>query len=272
MPRYVFIISDGTGITAQNLCQSLLTQFEDIRFETITLPYIDTNEKAIEAVNKINTNYKTNKQRPLIFSTLVNTKIRKIINRSAGMMHDLFYTFIEPLEKELKTKSSHTVGRSHGLRDKQSYKHRIDALNYTLEHDDGVRLKDYDKADIILLGVSRSGKTPTSLYLAMQFGLLVANYPLTEDDDCFTKLPECLRPYKKTLFGLTIDPERLKQIREERRGGSRYASIEQCRLEVGEVESMFRKEDLLYLNTTSYSIEEIATRILAETGLQRRIN
>lgn len=272
MTRYVFIISDGTGITAQNLCQSLLTQFEDIEFEAITLPYIDTNEKAQDALNKINANYKANKQRPLIFSTLVNPKIRKIIKKSAGMMHDLFYTFIEPLEKELKTKSSHTVGRSHGLGDTQAYKHRIDALNYTLDHDDGVKLKDYDRADIILLGVSRTGKTPTSLYLAMQYGLLAANYPLTEDDDCFTRLPDSLKPYKNKLFGLTIDPERLKYIREERRGGSRYASLEQCRLEVGEVESMFKKEEILYLNTTSYSIEEISTRILAETELHRRIS
>jgi hypothetical protein len=186
------------------------------------------------------------------------------------MMHDLFYTFIEPLEIELNTKSSHTVGRSHGLTDKQSYKNRIDALNYTLEHDDGIKLKDYDKADIILLGVSRSGKTPTSLYIAMQFGLLAANYPLTEDDGCFTNLPSHLRPYKDKLFGLTIEAERLQHIRSERRPNGRYASPEQCRLETTEVESMFNKEGIPFLNTTSYSIEEIATRILAIAGLQRR--
>lgn len=270
MHRHIFIISDGTGLTAQNLYQSLMSQFEHIEFDTVTLPYVDSEKKAEKAVKLIDTQFAKSNQKPLIFATLVNPNIRSIIQKSHGLLYDLFETFIEPLEKELKTKSSHTVGRLHGLFDTQSYKQRIDALNYTLDHDDGVRIRDYAKADIILLGVSRCGKTPTSLYLAMQFGLLAANYPITEDDDCFTKLPEKLRPFKEKLFGLTIDGERLSHIRKERRPDGKYSSIDQCRLEVTEVKSMFQKEDIPFLNTTTYSIEEISTRILAKSGLKRR--
>jgi regulator of PEP synthase PpsR (kinase-PPPase family) len=269
--RYVFIISDGTGLTAESLACSLLTQFENIEFEKLTFPYIDSLEKADELMDRIHTAHQETGIKPLIFMTLINPKINAYIQQSNARVIDLFSTFLAPLEQELQTKSSYTVGRTHGLADTESYNHRIEAVNYTLAHDDGIKINGYDKADIILIGVSRSGKTPSCLYMALQFGVLAANYPFTDDDLSDFKLPDVLRPYKDKLFGLTIDSDRLQHIRAERRPNSQYASAEQCRLETSEVEAIYKKEKIPYLNSTRYSIEEIATKIMTAAGINRRM-
>lgn len=271
MKRYVFMLSDGTGITAETLGHSLITQFENIEFEKQTIPYIDSVQKAEAVVLRINDAFEERGIRPLVFMTLVNPEIRQHIKKANACVFDLFSTFIGPLETELLEKSSYTVGRTHGVADDKSYSHRIEAVDFALSHDDGIKTRGYDKADIILIGVSRCGKTPSCLYMALQYGILAANYPFTEDDLIGFKLPEVLRPYKQKLFGLTIDTQRLQQIRSERRPNSKYASAEQCRLEVTEVENMYQKEKIPYINSTKYSIEEIATKVLAAAGLQRKI-
>ena len=270
MKRTVFYLSDRTGITAEMLGHSLLTQFDGIEFQQITLPYIDSVDKAEEAANRINLAADADGVRPLLFSTLVNVEVREIISNSKGMMLDFFDTFINPLEKELHIHSATVIGRSHGIGAYDSYKARIDAVNYALSNDDGATLRNYPSADIILLGVSRTGKTPTCLYLALQYGLLAANYPLDEDDMHTTILPVALEPYRKKLFGLTIDPLRLHQIRQERRSESRYASFEQCQYEVSKAQQIYVKSNIPFVDTSSASIEEIATTILHKTGLQRR--
>jgi regulator of PEP synthase PpsR (kinase-PPPase family) len=271
MKRFAFMISDGTGITAEYLGNSLVSQFEQIEFEKQTIPYIDTIEKAEAVVTKLNECYKESGSKPLVFMTLVNPEISSYIQNSNACVLDLFNTFLAPLEQELHIKSSYTVGRTHGVANNKAYNQRIEAVNYALAHDDGVKTQDYNKAEIILIGVSRCGKTPSCLYMALQFGILAANYPFTEDEISFLELPERLRPYKSKLFGLTIDPQRLQHIRSERRPNSQYSSHEQCRLEVAEVESMYKKENIPYLNSTRYSIEEIATKIMAASGLKRKI-
>lgn len=265
------MISDGTGITVELLSNSLLSQFENIQFETLTLPFIDTLEKAQQVVDNINQCYLNTQSKPLIFTTLVNPEISAIIAQSKACIFDLFNTFLAPLENELGTKSSDAIGRAHGVPNTASYDHRIEAINYTLTYDDGVKLQGYDKADIILVGVSRCGKTPSCLYLALQFGILAANYPFTDDELLGYRLPQALRPYKDKLVGLTIDAERLQHIRNERRPNTRYSSMEQCRLEVMEVEAMYKKENIPFINSTRYSIEEIATKVMAIAGIQRRI-
>lgn len=270
MKRYAFMISDGTGITAENLGNSLMTQFGNIEFEKQTIPYIDTVEKAQATVKRINQCFTETGIKPLIFMTLINTEIAKTISQSQASIFDLFNTFLGPLEQELNSKSSYTVGRAHGVADTQTYSHRIEAVDYALAHDDGIKIRGYDKADIILIGVSRCGKTPSCLYMALHFGVLAANYPFTEEDLTSFQLPEALRPYKSKLFGLTIDPERLQHIRTERRPNSRYASAEQCRIEVAEVEAMYQRESIPYLNSTRFSIEEIATKVLAIAGIKRK--
>jgi hypothetical protein len=272
MQRTVFFISDGTGITAETLGHSLLTQFDQFTFEKITIPYVDTAEKAQHVIDEINVTYLRDGNRPLIFATLIDPQIRTLIATSKGMLLDFFKTFLDPLEAELQTRSSHSIGRMHGLGNYATYMMRINALNYTLGHDDGLSLQHYGDADLILVGVSRCGKTPTCLYLALQFGILAANYPLTQEDIATSsRLPKALEIHRHKLFGLTIDPERLHIIRSERKPDSTYASRMQCQREIQFAENIFKSTKIPYLNSTTRSIEEIATTILTTTGIKRRL-
>jgi [pyruvate, water dikinase]-phosphate phosphotransferase / [pyruvate, water dikinase] kinase len=268
--RTVFFVSDGTGITAETFGHSVLTQF-DLRFRQVRLPFIDTLDKAHDAARKINEAYAADGgQRPIIFSTLVKSDLSHVIRQSKGMHMDLIQTFVAPLEQELGVKSTHTIGRSHNIVDSEEYKTRIEAINFSLAHDDGQSHKNLSSADVILVGVSRSGKTPTSLYLAMQYGIKAANYPLIPDDFERGRLPSSLYEFKNKIFGLTITPERLAEIRNERRAGSKYASIENCRYEVNEAEGMMKREGIRWLSSTAKSIEEISTTILQEIKPNRR--
>ncbi|MFY0678513.1 MAG: kinase/pyrophosphorylase [Neptuniibacter sp.] len=272
MKRTAFFISDGTGLTSEALGHSLLAQFDSIEFEQITLPYIDTLEKAHQAVAQINRMQEQDQERPLIFDTIVNEEIRAIIAESNAFKIDVFSSFLKPLESELCAHSNYSVGKSHGIVERNRYKDRIDSVNFAIDNDDGARTRQYKKADIILVGVSRCGKTPTCLYMAMQFGIRAANYPLTEEDMEFNKLPGVLEEHKHKLYGLTIDPFQLSAIRNERRPNSRYASLDQCDFEVREVEKLLKKLSIPSINTTNFSIEEISTRIMAHAGLDRRMN
>jgi len=269
--RKAFFVSDQTGITAENLGHALLSQFDNILFEQTTLPFIDNEEKARQAVEYINRLSEQDGHRVIIFSTLVNAQVRTIIRTANAFMLDLFDTFISPLEEELGVKSSGAIGKLHGIDDTGRYHQRIEAINFALASDDGVATERYAQADIILVGVSRSGKTPTCLYLAMQFGVLAANYPLMEEELEAKQLPEVLRPWKKKLFGLIIHPQRLSQIRAERFPNSRYASLAQCQKEIRLVESIFVSQNIPYIDSTSKSVEEIAATIMHKAALQRKI-
>lgn len=265
--RTVVFVSDGTGITAETLGHSVLAQFESIRFKQVRIPFIDSEVKAISARQKIDDLAAYTGIKPIVFSTLVNPKINAVVKQANGVFMDLFMTFVEPLEAELGVKSTHRVGRSHTISDKDQYKNRIEAINYALAHDDGQTDKDLAGADVILIGVSRSGKTPTSLYLAMQYGIKAANYPLIPEDFDRGRLPEALPAYRSKLFGLSISPERLSEIRNERRPNSVYASLENCQKEVKAAEMMMRREGISWLSSTSKSIEEISTTILQQLDL-----
>lgn len=271
MKHPVFIISDGTGITAEHLGNSLLSQFDNIEFEKWVYPYIDTVQKAERLVETINDAQKTTGLNPLLFMTLINTEIVKVIKQSKASFFDLFNTFLGPLETALQAKSSFTVGRTHGFSDQEAYNQRLDALDYALIHDDGLKIRGYEKADIILIGVSRCGKTPSCLYMALQFHILAANYPITDEDLENDTLPTCLIPYREKLFGLTINPVRLQHIRTERRPDSTYASLRQCQFEINHVEKIYKKEQIPYLDSSHFSVEEIATKILSTVGITRRI-
>ena len=267
--RTAFYISDGTAITSEVFGHALLSLFT-IEFEHITVPFVETVEQALEVVKKISESFQDDGQRPLVFYTIVNTEVRKIVSKSVGINYNFLDQFVAPLEKVLGVPSKPEKHRTHSIHEK-SYDNRIDAVNYALANDDGSNLKDYHQADIILVGVSRTGKTPTSLYLALQYGIKAANYPFTEEDmGDVLRLPQSLRGFKDKLFGLTIDPHRLHQIRSERRANSHYASLKQCRMELREVENLYRKEKISFLDSTRFSIEEISAKILATTGLKRK--
>jgi [pyruvate, water dikinase]-phosphate phosphotransferase / [pyruvate, water dikinase] kinase len=267
--RHVFFVSDRTGITAETLGNGLLTQFEGIEFKKSTLPFVTTPEKARDTVDYINYLARSEGTQPLVFSTTVSDEIRDILRGTDAVFLDLFDTFIPSLERELGVKSTHQAGRAHGLSDQARYRLRMDAVNFALEHDDGLSVRKLDQADVILIAPSRCGKTPTSLYLAMQHGIYATNFPLTEDDLETQRVPKALAGYEAKLFGLTSDPERLHQVRSERRPGSRYASLAQCGYELRQAESLYRKLRIPFVNTASMSVEEIATVAMQEKDIRR---
>lgn len=270
--RTVFFLSDRTGITAEMLGNSLLTQFEDFQFHRVTLPFVDSPERVDEAIRLVNDTSAKEGRRPIVFSSVVDEAASETIRaRGEALTLDLFQIFIAPLEAELGAKSSHAAGRSHGLANSHEYFARMEAINFTQAHDDGAATRELGKAQVILVGVSRCGKTPTSLYLALQFGIRAANFPLTPDDFVDRRLPGSVSGHRPKLFGLTIQPERLREIREERRPGSRYASLDNCRYEVREAEAMMQREGIPSVDTTTKSIEEIATTILHRAKLERHV-
>ena len=265
--RTVFFISDGTGITAETFGNSILSQFA-VRPRHVRRPFIDTADKAHQVLREINHTADTEGRKPIVFLTLVDPDILAILKGAGGeqrgLVLDMFSTFIEPLEAEFAMTSNHRIGRFTDISKSQEYTDRIEAINFSLAHDDGQSAKNLASADVVLVGVSRSGKTPTSLYLAMQHGIKAANYPLIPEDFDRGHLPSTLAPYKQKCFGLTIDPQRLSNIRHERRPGSKYAALENCRYEVREAEAMMKREGIAWLSSTHKSIEEIATTILRD--------
>ena len=269
--RTVFLVSDQTGVTVETLGHSLLTQFDTVKFKPVTVPFVDSVDKAKQVAAKIDRVAEQEACRPIVFTSLVQDEVREPLLQCKGLVLDFFEAFVAPLELELAVKSSHTLGRAHGMFDLQGYDLRIDATNYAIAADDGHGLQYYDKADIVLLGVSRSGKTPTCLYLALQYGIFAANYPLAEEDLEASRLPKALIPHRSKLYGLTISAERLRQIRLERRSMGRYASAQQVSFELRASEALFKRNAVSYIDTTHSSIEEIASTILNQTGIERRV-
>ncbi|MDH5823142.1 kinase/pyrophosphorylase [Luteimonas sp. RD2P54] len=266
--RPVFYVSDGTGITAETIGHSLLTQFSGFRFVTDRIPFVDTPEKARLAVEEIVRAGTGQGVRPIVVNSCVDPELNRILAESGALMLDVFAPFIAPLEEELGVPRQSRVGQAHGMVDFETYHSRINAMNFALTHDDGMAIN-YDEADVILVAVSRAGKTPTCVYLALHYGIRAANYPLTEEDLESDRLPPRLRAHRRKLYGLSIDPQRLHQIRQERRPNSRYAELETCRREVNAAETLLRMEGIPMLSTTHASIEEIASRILEELGINR---
>ncbi len=267
MKRRVFFISDRTGITAETLGQSLLTQFPSIEFNRTNIPFVTNELAARNAAAMIEKAAAEDDEPPLVFSTLTDTSIQQIIAADHQYVFDLFGTFIELLEDLLGLESSHTAGSMHGIGDASAYERRLQALNFTLNHDDGLHTHDLNEAEIVLIGVSRCGKTPTCLYLAMHYSLKAANYPLTDDDFEENTLPGILQPVREKIYGLTIVPEQLSRIRRERRPHGNYAKVAQCRAEVAKAEALFRDENIQFIDTTTVSIEEIAATIGRDMGL-----
>jgi regulator of PEP synthase PpsR (kinase-PPPase family) len=270
MRRTVFFVSDGTAITTETVGHSLLTQFPGINLRQERIPFVDCPQKAAEAVQRVNAACDESGAAAIVFLSIVDESTRAEFYRSRGIVLDLFADFLDKLEQALGVAPQATVGRAHGLADAQRYDDRIEATNYTLAHDDGMSLS-YENADLILVGISRTGKTPTCLYMALHFGVKAANYPLTDEDLERQRLPDQLRPHRDRIVGLLIDPDRLAQIRETRRPGSRYASLKQCHWEVDAAESLLRAEGIDIFPTTHSSIEEIASRILVRLGVQREM-
>jgi len=267
--RPVFFISDRTGITSETLGHALLTQFSSVSFDQYSLPFITSEDKARKAASQITRAGEKSGLRPIVFSTMVQDTFKPIIAECDAHIVDFFDAFIMPLETELGVQSTHTSGLSHGISNEAVYMSRIEAVNYALHNDDGITTKHFNSAEIILIGASRSGKTPTCLYLGLQYGIRAANYPLTDIDIEHNKLPAVLEPYREKLFGLIISPERLRSIRELRRPGSEYASLAQCQKEVRAIKALYEQEGIKYVDTSHVSVEEIAASITQQQHLKR---
>ncbi|AEA80362.1 kinase/pyrophosphorylase [Vibrio cholerae] len=269
--RDVFYVSDGTAITCETLGHVVLGQFA-VQPNEKTFPFVESDEKLSELLKQIQRSYQLHGVKPLVFFSMVIPEMRTRLLQAPAHFYDVLESIVQRVSLDIEMEPAPKLQRSRSVgKDSDTYFDRIAAIEYTLAHDDGVSLKDLDRADIILLGVSRSGKTPTSLYMAMQFGLRVVNYPfIAEDMHAMRLLPE-FEFHRHKLFGLTINAERLTEIRENRLAGSEYASNQQCLQELATVEALFRREAIPYINTSSLSVEEISTRILERTGLKRRL-
>ncbi len=268
--RAVFFVSDSTGITVETLGHSLLSQFNTVEFISFSLRFIDTEVKAIEAQQTINKVADETHHPPLVFCTLIRPELRKILSDSKGLFFDVLNTFLKPIEDEIGLKAKHDIGRAHGILDDQEYADRISAVSYSLKTDDGSHAKIYDDADVIITGVSRTGKTATCLYLALHYGLNAANYPLVEEDLEGEGLPKTLKQYKNKVIGFNISPERLSLVRQKRRPDSDYSSLSRCRFETRQAESMFSRDQIPLLDVSSMSIEEIASTIVSMLSLTPR--
>jgi regulator of PEP synthase PpsR (kinase-PPPase family) len=268
--RPAYIISDRTGVTAGTMAHSLLSQFPNIEFERHTIPFVDADDKVKSCIRQINHSYKTNKVRPLVFVSFMDNNYTHELEKSEGLVIDLIRPYIKKLEGYLKTESSHKVGQAHGMAGsgEHDYMHRIDAINFSMRYDDGVRTGDYHKADLILIGVSRAGKTPTSLYMALHYGLNTANYPLADDDFERGTLPDALIESREKLFGLTIDPLQLHKIRQKRRANSEYSALNQCRQEVLQAQQFYKRYRIPWADSTAMSIEELASLIVHRMSLE----
>ncbi|WP_028358081.1 posphoenolpyruvate synthetase regulatory kinase/phosphorylase PpsR [Brackiella oedipodis] len=266
----VFIVSDGTGITAETFSHSVLSQFtHKFSFNQERAPFVSSAPKALEIAKRINEAAATSKHKPIVFSTVVQEDVVNIIRGTDCNFMDIFGVCVKQLEDILEVKSDPAIGRSRINAGSEAYRNRIEAINFSLAHDDGQFVHGLKEADVIFCGISRCGKTPTSLYLAMQYGVRAANFPLIPEDFERGVLPTNLVPFKNKLFGLTIQPNRLHEIREERRPNSKYASLQQCYYEVAEAERLMRREGIQWLSTTTKSIEEISTTVLQILKIDR---
>ncbi len=263
--RHVFFVSDHTGVTAEVVGQSLLARFDHVDFETATRPFVSTAARAREVLEE----FSRLPEPPIVFSTITDPEVRAIVERAAGVHFDLFEPYIARLEEAIGQPAVPVVGAAHSIRDLARYQARIDAVEFSLNTDDGSNVKRYANAEVIMVGVSRVGKSPTCLYLAMTYGVRASNFPLVEEDLETEALPKALAPFRDKLFGLTIDPRRLHELRTKRSPGTNYAALERCEFEVRRAERLFRRNNVPFLDTTNVSVEELASQVLLRANLER---
>ena len=265
--KSVFFISDRTGLTTESLGNALLTQFPLATFKREIIPFVDSEFKVSQAIIRINSRYLQYGERPIVFTSIMDNALRDKFKLNYVCHIDFFESFIPTLEKDIGQTASQAVGMSHGINDEAKYYKRIDAIDFALYNDDGVTAKNYEEADVILVGVSRVGKTPTCLYLAVNYGIKAANYPFAELDLQQDKLPQILVAHHYKLFGLTVDVERLHHIRTNRLPNTKYAQLSTCRSEIEAAEYIMHNYDIPCLNVSKKSIEEISVAILQRIKL-----
>ncbi len=263
--KRVYFVSDHTGVTAEVVGQSLLSRFDHVNIETHTKPFVSTVERAHEVAGE----FRALPEPPIVFSTVTDPEVRRLIGESAAVHFDVFEPYMGKLEAALGHSAARVVGAAHSIRDLARYQARIDSVEFALTTDDGSNVKRYVKADVIMVGVSRVGKSPTCLYLAMTYGVRASNFPLVEEDLETEALPRALAAHRSKLFGLTIEPRRLHELRTKRSPGTSYASLERCEFETRRAERLFRHHNVPFLDTTNVSVEELASQVLQRSNVER---
>jgi len=257
----VFFLSDSTGISAETMGNALLIQFPDLVFERTLIPFISSVEEARRVVAVLDAAM-DGPVTPLAFTTTAVDEVRLELLRSRCPLIDFFGMHMAQVEATLNATGMRVAARLHGVGDIKRYNARMAAVEYAIEHDDGQSLRALDKADVILVAPSRCGKTPTTMYLALQHGVFVANYPLVDEDFDTAELPRPIRGLRDRCFGIVTTPARLSQVRNERRPNSRYASLQQCSYELRQAEAMFKTHRIPVINSSAKSVEEMSTVIL----------
>lgn len=260
-PVPVFFLSDSTGISAETMGNALLIQFPDLRFERRLIPFITSVREAREVVAVLDAAME-GPVTPLAFTTAAVDEIRAELHTSRCPIIDFFDLHMNRVESILGVRGMRLPATLHGVGDIQRYNARMAAVEFAIEHDDGQSLRALDKADVVLVAPSRCGKTPTTMYLALQHGIFVANYPLVDEDLAGSELPRPIRGLRERCFGIVSTPARLCQVRQERRPNSRYASLEQCTYELRRAEAMFAAHRIPIINSSAKSVEEMSTVIL----------
>ena len=258
----VYLVSDSTGETLDRIFLALKSQFSDFNYEKKENVFVRTNQQIDKIINEC-----SKIENVIILYTIVETKLAKYISQRStdnkipcfGILGNLILEF----SKLLNQKATHTPSAQHVLDD--DYYKRIEAIQYTMNHDDGKKASDVEKADVILLGVSRTSKTPTSIYLANR-GYKTMNIPLVLDQ----QIPEVLKmnPEKYCVIGLHVEPERLSDIRKNRiaimneTNISTYTDLESIKKEVQDSKNLFKKFNWPTIDVTRKSVEETAASII----------
>jgi len=266
-PQDVYYVSGSTAILAEDMGKALLAQFQGILFREEKIPFIHTPEDAHKALEHILQQSEGNP--PLVFCTIMDQATRDVFNCPQVRFFDIFLNTLELLEQALGTPALREPGYSRHFTLSRMNK-RVDAIHFSLEHDDGTRPAEYDEAEIILVGVSRSGKTPASIYLATHMELKSANFPLTEDHLHQHELPKEIVRNRKRAVGLTCSPQYLHTIREKRYAGSTYASLATCTRELQQANRLYIRHNLKVINVEGRSIEEIAVQAIQAIGLNKK--
>ncbi len=266
----VFFLSDSTGISAETMGNALLIQFPALRFERTLIPFISSVDEARGVVARLDAALDESPRTPLVFTTAASDAVRQELHRTRCPMIDFFDLHMQRVEAILDSRGQRLAAQLHGVGDIKRYNNRMQAIEYSIEHDDGQSLRGLDKADVILVAPSRCGKTPTAMYLALQHGLFVANYPIVEEDLASSELPRPVRHLRERCFGLMTTAARLSAVRQERRPNSRYASLEQCTFELRQTEAIFKLHDLPVVDSSTKSVEEISTIILQSLKTTRK--
>ncbi|MBL8482201.1 MAG: kinase/pyrophosphorylase [Rhodocyclaceae bacterium] len=266
--RSVFYVSDGTGLTAEVLGHALLAQFPGLNARELRLGGIDSFERLYAAVDQVKSAGEADGVPPLVFATLVHEEWAQALEALDCEFFDLFDMFLGRMEGALGQTSHRLMRDPEDVVAVCDLRARMEAINFALAHDDGVTDARLGEAEVILIGVSRSGKTPTCLYLAMQHAVKAANYPLIPEDFDRGRLPPALSAVRDKLFGITVAPQRLAQVRSQRRPGSQYAALENCRQELEAARAMMQAENIPWVDSTALSVEELSAAILKARGIK----